>query len=35
MATHHELTAQAEPVAPEDVVTSYKDAPTAPSPPVA
>ena len=28
MATHHELTAQAEPVAHEDVVTSYKDAPT-------
>ncbi len=28
MATHHKLTAQAEPVAPEDVVTSYKDAPT-------
>ncbi len=28
MATHHELTAQAEPVAHENVVTSYKDAPT-------
>ena len=28
MATHHELTAQAEPVAHEDVVTSYTDAPT-------
>ena len=28
MATHHKLTAQAEPMAPEDVVTSYKDAPT-------
>jgi len=28
MATHHELTAQAEPVAHEDVVMSYKDAPT-------
>ena len=26
MATHHELTAQAEPVAHEDVVTSYKNA---------
>ena len=28
MATHHELTTQAEPVAQEHVVTSYKDAPT-------
>src|SRR6266566_6745888 len=28
MATHHELIAQAEPVAHEDVVASYKDAPT-------
>ena len=28
MAAHHELTAQAEPVAHENVVTSYKDAPT-------
>jgi hypothetical protein len=28
MATHHELTAQAKPVAHEDVVTSDKDAPT-------
>src|SRR5436305_38802 len=28
MATHHELTTQAEPVAHEDVVTLYKDAPT-------
>ena len=28
MATHHKLTAQAEHVAHEDVVTSYKDAPT-------
>ncbi len=28
MATHHGLTAQAEPVAHEDVVTSYKEAPT-------
>ena len=28
MATHHQLTAQAEPVAHEDVVTSYRDAPT-------
>jgi pimeloyl-ACP methyl ester carboxylesterase len=28
MATHHELAAHAEPVAHEDVVTSYKDAPT-------
>ena len=28
MATHYELTARAEPLAHEDVVTSYKDAPT-------
>ena len=28
MATHYELTAQAEPVAHEDVVTPYNDAPT-------
>ena len=28
MATHHELIAQAEPVAHEDVVASYNDAPT-------
>ena len=28
MATHHELATQAEPVAHEDVVMSYKDAPT-------
>src|SRR2546427_11082480 len=28
MATQYELTVQAEPLAHEDVVTSYKDAPT-------